>query len=315
MKSTCAPKHYLETNLKDTSMKHLQQTNQTTALQQSLETRKKVLTEIGGFSQNKEEEGIIRAQLADSQIKFYDFNKPEHKKVIVSMLLEWSIMLGIKEPMTPELNIVNAKFLIENFDYLTISEIRQAIQWSITGKLDIDPTPYGILAPIYIAKILNKYMDKRDAVMQMLHFRRNEQHGKKQLEIKSHIPYEKAVKDHRKFLTEHMQAMKDKNASDVAGNLVWRFLLRTKAVNPKMLDDESEEYAKERMANLKITRDYRDEIMKLSKTQIELKAEATIERFMQDYVIHKILKNLPPISEYIASPPDDIILPKVKTKK
>ncbi len=300
----------METNLKHTSMKQLSQTNQTTTLHKELETRKKVLTEIGTYSQSKEEEGIIKAQLADAQIKFYDFNNAQHKKVIVSLLMEWSIMLGIKEPMTPEYNVVNAKFLIDNYYFLTISEIRQAMQWSITGKLDIDPTCYGLLAPIYIAKILNKYIGKKDAVMQMLHFRRNEKVGIAKLKEKHKIPYSESVNNHKAFLIEHMSLMKSKKVPDVAGNLVWRFLQRCKVVSEKSFNQESSDYANEKMATLKVTRDYRDEISKLTKNQIEVKTDVTIERFMQDYVIFQFISTIDDIASFVNNKPNEVIVPK-----
>lgn len=270
-----------------------------------------MLSEIGAYSENEEERAIVKAQL-ELPLSYFDFANQKHKQAVIAIFLEWAHMIGVKEANTPEENIMNAKFLIANFDYMTITEIRQAIQWSIVGKLDIDPNPYGKLAPIYMAKILNKYLEKRDWVVKNLHLRLAREKANKELEAKHYKPYSQIVADHKNFLIKIMLDMKQHGKPDAAGGLVWRFMTRAKKVNEGMFDQACYDYADEKMKLLKVQKAYREEISKLTANQIEVKAEHTHAKFMQQYVLFKVLNQISDIPKFVVSQPDEIISPKQK---
>ena len=270
-----------------------------------------MLNEIGAYSENDEERAVVKAQL-ELPLSYFDFANQKHKQAVIAIFLEWAHMIGVKEANTPEENIMNAKFIIANFAFMTITEIRQAIQWSIVGKLDIDPTPYGKLAPIYMAKILNKYLDKRDWMIKNLHARLAREKAVKELEAKQYKPYPQIVADHKNFLIQIMLDMKHKGKPDAAGNLVWKFMTRAKKVNEGMFDQACYDYADEKMKLLKVQKSYREEMSKLTANQIEIKDEFTHGKFMQQYVLLKVLQKIDDIPNFVVSQPDEIISPKQK---
>lgn len=266
------------------------------------------MTEIGGLAHSQEEQSIVKAQ-NEIPIGHYDFNNPNHKKIIMATLLEWSHMVGIKEPATPEENIMNAKFIINNFSQTTISEIRQAINWGIMGKLNIDANPYGKLAPIYIAKVLNAYLDKRDIINGILLVRARDLKAKRDYEEKHNKPYEVKLKEHKDFLIKHMTLMKEKKVSDSAGNMVWAFLERSKRLNDTMFNEACIEHAKNQMSIYRQTEMYGNEIKRLTKEKIQLRIEYTELCFKRDYLIHKFLERVNNIENLFLNVSNEIILP------
>ena len=261
------------------------------------------------YSESDEERAVVKAQL-ELPLSYFDFANQKYKQAVIAIFLEWAHMIGVKEANTPEENIMNAKFLITNFSLMTISEIRQAIQWSVVGKLDIDPNPYGKLSPIYMAKILNKYMDKRDWINKLLHTRLAKEKANKEMERKQYKPYPQIVAEHRRFLISIMLDIKNHGKPDAAGSLAWRFMTRAKLVNDSMFDQACYDYADEQMKTLKLKKAYREEISKLTAQQIEAKAEHTHLKFMQHYVLFDVLQNIDDMTKFVMSQPDEIVSPK-----
>ena len=293
-------------------MKHLQQTNQAIALRKELETRKKVLTEIGAYSENEEERTIVKAQL-EPQIIHYDFSNPAHKKIIIAEFVEWGVMIGIKDTITPEENIINAKFIITNYPHITITEIRQAINWSVVGKLDVDATPYGKLSPMYMAKIINAYLDKRDMTNKQLKMRLTSDKARKEMEAKYNKPYDQEVKAHRQFLIDKLPTYIQSDKVDVALNLLaWRFMKRAKKVDESMFDINCQEYATEMINQYKMTQAYKNEIQTLSDINAKTKIDAAYKRYMEHYTIKKALQRIDKLTEWINSLPPETIIPNNK---
>ena len=270
------------------------------------------MNEIGAFSENDEERTIIKAQL-EPQIYQYDFSNPAHKKLLIGVFVEWGVMIGIRDTITPEENVINAKFIIHNYPYMTITELRQAINWSVVGRLDVDATPYGKLSPMYMAKIINAYLDKRDMTNKQLHMRLASEKARKEMEAKYNKPYDQEVKAHRQFLIEKLPTYLKSDKIDVALNLLaWRFMKRAKKVDESMFDENCQEYAQQMINQFKMTQEYKTEIKSLSDVNAKTKMEAAHKRYMEHYTIKKALERIDKLTDWINSLPPETIIPNNK---
>lgn len=289
------------------------QNNQVALIKQELETRRKVLTEIGKQCVNQDEVNVIKAQL-DVPIKYLDYSVANNKKKIIALLVEWAYMVGANDnssDATTEAQIFNAKFLITNYGSMTVYEIKQAIQWSVVGKLEVDVNPYGKLTPMYMARILNKYLDKRDIINGILRAKHHESVAKKKHEEQfKNEPYEKRVKAFRVSLIDYMTKMKNNRMEDVAGSLVWKFLSRAEKVNEKMFNVACREYAKEKLQAYKIEQRDKGLAKTITPEKNFEKDEYYILRYMQDYCIYMVLESINDISGFVNAQPDEIVLPK-----
>jgi hypothetical protein len=270
--------------------------------------RKKLLTEIGGLAHSQEEQAVVKAQ-SEVPIGHYDFSNANHKKIIMATLLEWAHMIGIKEPATPEENIMNAKFIITNFSEITISEIRQSINWAVMGKLNVDANPYGKISPIYIAKVLNSYLDKRDVINGILIVRARDLRAKREYEEKWNRPYADKLADHKAFLIKHMQEMKIKRIGDCAGSMVWAFLERSKRLNETMFDNDCMEHAKDKISIYRQTPQFIKEANRMTKVKLQAHLQYMEQCFKRDHLIHKLLDRVNSIENLFVNVPDEIILP------
>ena len=252
---------------------------------------------------------LIKAQL-EPAIKTFDYSVANNKKLIIAVFVEWAHMIGVKEPNTADENIINAKFIIANFGDMTITEIRQAIHWSIVGKLDIDATCYGKLSPIYMAKILNAYLNIRDNRMAIMRYKLSQFNQEKNYADKFTKPFEQRLTEKRTFLIEHMGKMKTERQADVAGMLIWKFLKRAGLVNDDKFSQEAKAYGKEQLQKMKMNKDYRMDMQKLTKAQVMDSDENYVLRCIQDYTIWKLLQSINDIAKLVNSQPSEILIPK-----
>jgi hypothetical protein len=244
---------------------------------------------IGAYCQNKNEFDLVKAR-AGKPIASYDFTKVQHKQLITALMTEWSIMIGLDEKLSPQESIINIKFLITQYSQMTMEEVRQAIMWSITNVLPIDPNPYGKFSAMYIAKILNAYLDKRDLILRRLDWDMHKDKWQKEFEEKNKpLPYDERVKSHREFLIRHMKDMKIKRVSDCAGSLVWKFLKRIGALNDGMITEEAKQYAVNKFSLYQQTEFYQKTISTMTKEQVDKKNEFESNFHERDYMIWKFL--------------------------
>lgn len=270
--------------------------------------RKQSLTKIGEFCQNQKENDIVKAQNS-LRLKDYDFTNTKHKALISMVLTEWSFMIGTKDANTPEENLINAKFIISEYEDITIDEMRQAMKWSITNKLSVDATCYGKFSPMYIAKILNAYLNERDTVMYVLKRRWREDIWQKQWDEKNKpLPYEERVAEHRKFLIRHLSEMKLKKVPDSAGGMCWKFLTRALQVDESQFDARVQEYADAKIKMFQLQPDYIKTVKNLSKDQIQKKLEMYKEGFMRDFVIWDWLQTVSDIHKFVSEQHQRLII-------
>jgi len=270
--------------------------------------RKQSLTKIGEFCQTPKENDIVKAQNSP-RLRDYDFTNTKHKALISMVLTEWSFMIGTKDANTPEENLINAKFIISEYEDVTVEEIRQAMKWSITGKLSIDATCYGKFSPMYIAKVLNAYLNERDSVMYSLKRRWREQIWKKEWEEKMKpLPYEERVADHRKFLIRHLTDMKVKKVPDSAGGMCWKFLTRCLQVDESQFDERVHEFADAKIKMFQLSPDYMKLIKNLTKPQIKQKLEMYKEGYMKDFVIWDWLETISDIHKFVSEQHEKVII-------
>jgi len=81
---------------------------------------------------------------------------------LIDILAKWRWMSGVsalnqsEDEIAQELALIS-KFIISNYQSLTLEEISLAIDLSLTDKLDVDVKTYNTFTPMYVSRILNAY--------------------------------------------------------------------------------------------------------------------------------------------------------------
>lgn len=242
-------------------------------------------------------------------LKMLDWTKDNHKQALMGVITEWAFMVGTKEANTREENIINVKFIITNYGDFTLDEVRNAMNWSLTNMLDVDASCYGRFAPMYIAKILNAYAQKRsDTIRYLIALEREDRQRKDEAKKLQAMPYNVRVEEKRKFLITYMTEMRNKQSPDVAGGLIWKVLERQGVLNETMIDDMAKEYGK-RKVNEEIAKERMSGSSKnISKVVQDSRNENSEKRFQKDNLMHRYLSVVESIEGLVSSMSDKVIM-------
>lgn len=119
--------------------------------------------------------GLVRSNFTKKQIDIYtanlslkrikDFNSNKEINQLIDLIGKWRFYIGIKEELSQEEIFMNVSFIRENFEQLNLFDIKQAIDLSIKGALNVDVEHYQNFSPLYISKILNAYKKHKGEVV------------------------------------------------------------------------------------------------------------------------------------------------------
>lgn len=263
------------------------------------------------YAQSRDEANVINAIYHYAPIyvsinTLTQLNINESKKLmqslmneVIEVLAKWRIMIGVsfdnhdEKQDAEELKII-AKFIINNYDNITIQELKQCINLSIIGVLNVDTRHYNNFSCLYVSNIIIAYLEyKRNLVNEL-----NERREKHEREL--YIEDKPTAEVKMKGITELLQYLYDEYKSNGIindyFNAAYSFLRRTKRLkhNQAMID-EATKYGKEKC---------RDEVKKIFGIIVNTKEKPNIkaieDRFAKNYFVQKLFDKIN-IDELISS--------------
>ncbi len=209
--------------------------------------QKKQENTLISFVQNQEEYNFNLA-FYNKTIKQYSNN--EHIDTLIDLLAKWRWMSGVssinqdEDEIAQELALIS-KFIITNYNSLTLEEISLAIDLSLTDKLDVDVRTFNTFTPMYVSRILNAYKEYKFELFNKL--KEREIIAKQKIEKEKKLsPQEKmdATIDLIYYFYEQYNSSGDVN--DLF-NTIYNFLKRTDNIEiDKQLIDEAMAYGNEK---------------------------------------------------------------------
>mgnify|MGYP007090091109 CR=1 FL=1 len=123
---------------------------------------------LGDWIQNETEHAIA---LTYSEKKIGDYNREDMTK-LVELMAQWRLLLGVTSESTEAELIVICQFVYDNFKKFTLSDIRLAMNWAISGKTDIGFVSQKSISSFYVSKAINAYEDYKRQIFNDLMERR-----------------------------------------------------------------------------------------------------------------------------------------------
>lgn len=142
---------------------------------------------------------------------------------LLRVITEWRIYIGVpkSEDLAEEFTIL-AKFLNDNYSFLTIDEIRLAYTLSVTRKLK-DVEFYGYFSPMYVGKVLDSYLYYRKLTMADV-LREKEKYEQELKEIANRPSPEEQAKNMRDLIKSYYEEYKEKGEIRDVFSIAYNFL-------------------------------------------------------------------------------------------
>jgi hypothetical protein len=236
---------------------------------------------IGDWIRTKEEYSIAQTY---SEKKLGQFDKSD-MTILVELMAQWKVHIGITAETFDNELVFICQFLYDNFKHFTISDIRLAMNWAISGKLDLSYVSSKTLSSLYVSKALNLYEDEKRRIVNLISQQKDSYNRQKDLNSKLEIsPLDKANQFKEHIVSVYQKYKEDSLLIDI-GDLIYNWIRANKIINISNSDvEEAIKYAHNR---------YIDEVSNKSirtpfKTPIdEVSKELRKKKFAREYILMK----------------------------
>lgn len=220
--------------------------------------------------------------------------EPKEKVQVIDLVGYWMASLGIMNSIsTQEIQMI-ARFIIDDYGYLTIDEIKKAINLSIKGKLDCEVELYNkSFSNRYVSKILEAYSDYKYEVLKDYRERLKQDSLEKEVTPKEKMQiyveglkssYDDIIKPvpNISYLYVHYDYLVNRK------NMFGVFREKFGNLYDKMLT-EAQEYGAKKAKQI-IERDYTNSIGKIMSDFTPSMQASIVEKHTKNYYVYLFLK-------------------------
>ena len=257
--------------------------------QNYLTPQQKQKTSLLEVVKNQEECDFVTA-MATMPLNMMKELEPKTHESVIDLLGKWRWMSGVssanqdEDEIATELALIS-KFVMNNYDSLSLEEISLAIDLSLVDKLNCDVRTFNTFSPMYVSRILNAYIEYRRRMYNELSLLKERKEEEKELSRKP-TPQER-----RDGMVEFIQYLYDKHkANEEFEDLfstVFFFLKRTNRITLSKEDiSEALEYGNHRANEYVLT--HFDKALKSEKPD----KENLKKRFARHYSLQKFFDRI-----------------------
>lgn len=198
---------------------------------------------------------------------------------LVEVMAQWRLLLGVTSDSTEQELIVICQFLYDNFKKFTLSDIKLAMNWTISGKVDVGYVTQKNISSYYISRALNAYEEEKRRIYNKLMYERDKQIERQKNEDHSAITAKDRANIFKEAILTMYKSYKEGRPIIDFGDFAYNWLKRTNQLSkdPIVISDAikygQDMYLKERhsegglspFSNLGKTEDKQDRQKKLSR--------------------------------------------------
>lgn len=125
---------------------------------------KKQNTLIGDWIKSESDYAIA---LTYSEKKIGEYNK-EDMRGLVDVIAKWRLLLGVTSESSDVELVVITQFVYDNFKWFTLADIKLAMNWTISGKVEVGYVTQKNISSYYVSRALNAYDEVKREIVQKL---------------------------------------------------------------------------------------------------------------------------------------------------
>lgn len=176
------------------------------------------------------EVSIFSASLNLPKIK--DYTTKKELAYVNSLITRWAILLGVTLPEPNEINIIS-NHIKDNHPTFNAVDIEEAINLSVSGKIDTDAEHFGVLSAYYVSKIFKAYQVYKGVVL----FKIREELAKKEREKKVIPTEEQCINDFKLLLRNAKEKVLAKEQYYDFGDVLYYFFWTNNLVKRPMPEE------------------------------------------------------------------------------
>jgi hypothetical protein len=251
---------------------------------------------LGSWLKSEEEYHVA---LTYSEKRIGQFEREDMAR-LVEVMAKWRLLLGVTADSSPEELTVICQFVYDNFKRLTISDILLAMNWVISGKVEVGFVTQKNISSYYISRALNAYEEEKRRIYNKLMYERDK-HLEEQLKLNQPepTPQEKA-NSFKELVVSMYRSHKNGGLFVDFGDFVYKWMKRANLLNlPQTVINDAIAYGKSKYLEEKRSENQKNIISQVEPTnkeerQKKLSRQYIIMKFFDEHTIPEIVEKIKP---------------------
>ena len=188
---------------------------------------------IGSWIRNENE--LLVANTYNEK-RIGDYNS-EDMKGLVEVMAKWRLLLGVNNTDSTEVElIVICQFVYDNFKRFTLEDIKLAMNWAISGKIDMQFVSTKSISAMYVSKALNQYEDEKRAIVQRIAEAKEAYERQKSREQKIEVTPQEKANSFKNILLDAYNDFHQKGEFNDFQDFIYNWMRNNKILNPTKSD-------------------------------------------------------------------------------
>lgn len=221
----------------------------------------------------------VAQTFSDKKIRDYDEKDME---AMVDLFGKWHFLMGYSSPVTQvELSFI-CQFVYDNFKEYTMADLSLAMNWAISGKVDLTYVSQQKISALYVSKVLKVYVEKKAAIANEIF--QNKQKALTLKESQKEVSSTDKANIFKEYLISCYEMYKLNGSFWDLPESIYKWMKKTKIVVPTQSDiDAAMQYGKDKLKAVKSKQATEHMIDKL-KPEIK-DPEEKIKRYAREYIV------------------------------
>lgn len=216
-----------------------------------------------------------------------DFNKEDMTK-LVELMAHWRILLGVTSDSTEMELVVICQFVYDNFKKFSLPDVRMAMNWAISGKIDIGFVSQKSLSSYYVSKVLNAYNEEKRHIFNDLMERRDRHLQRLEIDRKVVVTPEENANSFKDMIASMYKSHKDQLPFYDFNDFVYNWMKKTGQIQASQEEiNEAVFYGQEKYREEKRQQNAASILRQIANVETPDNKEAKQKKYAREYMIKK----------------------------
>jgi hypothetical protein len=218
-----------------------------------------------------------------------DYNS-EDMKGLVEVMAKWRLLLGVNNTDSTEVElVVICQFIYDNFKRFTLEDIKLAMNWAISGKIDMQFVSTKSINAMYVSKALNQYEEEKRAIVQRIVEAKESYERKRSREEKIEVTPKEKAETFKTLLLDAYNDYKQNGSFVDFQDFIYNWMRNNKILNPTQKDiNDAMIYGETKLREVKqLELQDKDKAKNLTKYFESQDDDFRKKKFARNYVITK----------------------------
>lgn len=253
---------------------------------------------IGNWIENETELQLVKTF---SNKRIGHFNKEDMAK-LVELMAKWKVLLGAANEATSSELILICQFLYDNFKKFTLEDIEIAMNWAISGKIDMSFVSTKTISALYVSKALQLYEEEKKNIINKIAQEKASYERKESIRNNKQVSEEEKANIFKELLINTYLDYKEKNFFLDFKDFIYNWLKNNKIFIPtKNLVNEAMIYGEEKTREYKkLEKEDKQQVYSVTKF-FEAQDDAfRKKKFARQFIVMQFFNKIKNVSELIS---------------